>query len=63
MEKTKAPTELLSVGEFARRLGVSRALAYKIVAAGRVPIVRYSERTIRVSASALDPRDGRDAAE
>lgn len=53
MDKTTAPPDLLSVAEFAARLGVSRSLAYRLIAEGRVPHLRLSERTIRVPARVL----------
>lgn len=59
MEKTTPPPDYLSVGQFAARLGVSKALAYRLIADGRVPHLRLSERSIRIPTSALAAVPGR----
>jgi excisionase family DNA binding protein len=46
-------TELLTVTEAARLLRVSRASAYSLAAAGRLPIVKVGPRSIRVSRARL----------
>lgn len=46
-------SELLTVTEAARVLHVSRASAYSLAAAGRIPVVRIGPRTIRVPRSRL----------
>jgi excisionase family DNA binding protein len=43
-----------TVAEAAERLGVSRWLAYRLIAAGHLPHVRLGERRIVVPDQALD---------
>ncbi len=54
MESTTAERPLLTVPEVATKLGVSRQHAYRLIAEGRLPAVRLSERRLRVPQEALD---------
>lgn len=51
MSRTASP-ELLSVSQFAARIGVSRRTAYSMVSAGEVPVVRI-RGVLRVPEAAL----------
>jgi excisionase family DNA binding protein len=54
MEDHGEMTKLLKIPECAERLGVSRSLCYEMARSGEIPIVRLSERAIRVPEDALD---------
>lgn len=45
---------LLRIAEAGARIGVGRSKAYELVASGKLPSVRISERSIRVPVSALE---------
>ncbi len=47
------PPPLLKITEVARRLGVSRSMAYRLTSDGVIPTVRY-RRMVRVSPSELE---------
>jgi len=45
--------KLLTVGECAARLGVSRSLCYQYAASGLIPVVRLPGKTIRIPEDAF----------
>jgi excisionase family DNA binding protein len=54
VESTTAERPLLTVPEVATELGVSTRHVYRLIAEGRLPAVRLSERRLRVPRAALD---------
>jgi excisionase family DNA binding protein len=52
MEKKPIPIRLLRATEVAEALGISKALAYRWMSDGTLPVTRYG-RTVRVSEGAL----------
>lgn len=57
MEITLPPkinaNQLLRADQVARRLSISRALAYRLMQTGEIPTIRFS-RTVRVSEADLE---------
>lgn len=47
-------SEYLAPAEVADALGISRARVYKLIGRGKLPAIRLSERSLRVSRLALD---------
>ena len=52
MAMAEAP--LLTLGEVARRLGISPRSLARLIAAGELPVVRLSARVVRISPADLD---------
>ncbi len=48
MNSTDRPDQLLTVAQLAALLGVSRRMAFAILAEGSLPVVRLGRRTRRV---------------
>ena len=48
MRRTNTHQRLLGVAEAANRLGISRRLAWALISAGHLPVVRIGAKTIRV---------------
>lgn len=47
-------TQMLTVSEAAKRLGVSRGLAYLLAKDGKIPALRVGEKRIVIPAEALE---------
>jgi excisionase family DNA binding protein len=54
MKTSVAERPLLTVHQVADELGVSRQHVYRLIAEGRLPAVRLSERRLRIPRPALD---------
>lgn len=44
----------MNLPEFARKLGISRSLAYKMAASGQIPVIRLGQKRIVVPAWAVE---------
>lgn len=52
--ESDAPPRLLTVPEAAERLGLPVSSAYELAASGRLPVVRFSARRVRVRPADLE---------
>jgi len=44
----------MNLPEFAKALGISRSLAYKLAAEGKIPVIRFGQKRIVVPLWAVD---------
>lgn len=54
MSDLEIETQVYTVQQAGRILGLSRAAAYKAIASGQLPSVRFGERMLRVSKVAIE---------